>query len=354
MSDVDPRSFAPPGLSIKPQKQPMRVGPLLVGLAGIACIGLLLIYGYYRADQGGGTIPVIKADASPVKRRPDNPGGMEVPFQDKMIFDKLSGNNNDAEVVEHLIPPPEDPLPRPVAPAIAPVDSKPAQPPITENNQGQPVDAVVPPVAANNNGTATLPPAQPPVKTDNIVKPATNPQQLETLSSVTITGDPLINSDGTAKPVVEKPPEKNVTAAKTPAPETPKKLDQEALSRLINDLGDVAETQESKPSVASKQVAEQATPITASTPIPTNMQAGNWWLQLASLRDVAQVNSEWQRLRRTQPAALQGMSLRVVKAEVPEKGVFYRMQAGPINQAQAQKICQELKVSGISCIAVAK
>lgn len=62
------------------------------------------------ASAGG--IPLIRADRSPDKVRPEQPGGMKVPDQNASIFNEKPG----IPKVERLLPPPEKPMPRPVAP----------------------------------------------------------------------------------------------------------------------------------------------------------------------------------------------------------------------------------------------
>ena len=48
-----------------------------------------LVWGFTRG--GGRQAPLIEADARPIKVRPDNPGGLRVPNQDELIFDRNRG-----------------------------------------------------------------------------------------------------------------------------------------------------------------------------------------------------------------------------------------------------------------------
>ena len=54
----------------------------------------------YYGDQliqlwrgGQGDIPLIKADPGPVKVRPVNPGGLQVPDRDKLVYDRMHGKS---------------------------------------------------------------------------------------------------------------------------------------------------------------------------------------------------------------------------------------------------------------------
>jgi len=110
-------------------------------------------------------IPLVKANTGPIKVRPDDPGGMTVPNQDKLVYDKL-GNPSASSGVERLLPAPETPMPRPArtpqvarkmpnlkaspVPSPAPSASPPVPPAAPSNRTPTPAEvaAVKPPVAA--------------------------------------------------------------------------------------------------------------------------------------------------------------------------------------------------------------
>jgi len=48
-----------------------------------------LVWGFSRGSSRNA--PLIEADARPIKIRPDNPGGLRVPNQDELIFDRNRG-----------------------------------------------------------------------------------------------------------------------------------------------------------------------------------------------------------------------------------------------------------------------
>ncbi|MEE8545699.1 MAG: SPOR domain-containing protein, partial [Alphaproteobacteria bacterium] len=95
-------------------------------LAVVALVTLGVFTGgvWYAYDQGierGITLspPLFRADPSPTKIRPKDPGGLEVPHQDMLVYETLT-TETPAEGAERLMPPPEEPLPRPQPPAPAP------------------------------------------------------------------------------------------------------------------------------------------------------------------------------------------------------------------------------------------
>lgn len=93
---------------------------ILVGLstAVLICFGLMIWFSYTSENEEGGPIPVVRADNAVVKEKPDEPGGKEIPFQDKEVFDRVDNLPKEAEVV--MASSAEIPLKRPVAEEIAP------------------------------------------------------------------------------------------------------------------------------------------------------------------------------------------------------------------------------------------
>jgi hypothetical protein len=143
-----------------------------LGLAGAAAIH----YGGFGPQSGvtlnpNGGPPLIEADPAPTKSRPDNPGGLVVPNQDKQVYERLQ-NAKIPPTVERLLPPPEEPLPRPlvtppvpplvtvIPPVVATVPAPaPAQPAPQPAPAAEPVPVQPPPAPAAN----AVPPAPAPV-----------------------------------------------------------------------------------------------------------------------------------------------------------------------------------------------
>jgi hypothetical protein len=107
---------------------------LVVSLVALVVIGVFagsLWFAYQQGLRHGGSstgvadIPLIRADERPTKVKPENPGGMEVPDRDKLIYTQKRAT------VEHLLPPPEKPMPRPSAASAAAPSGSPQPPPVT-------------------------------------------------------------------------------------------------------------------------------------------------------------------------------------------------------------------------------
>jgi hypothetical protein len=84
-----------------------------VSLSVLAFAGLLS-YAYTEGSQSkdvNATTPIITASADAIIEKPANPGGMDVPFQDAVVFDQFqSGAQSAATNVESMLPTPEQPV----------------------------------------------------------------------------------------------------------------------------------------------------------------------------------------------------------------------------------------------------
>lgn len=124
-------------------------GPLL-GIATLA-VALFVLFAvfwstYPRGGErmtGDGPVPLIRADATPYKTSPDNPGGMDIPYRDSTVFETLRNASNEDDSapgegrVESLLPPPEEPIDR--AQMFAGLKTEPLDPAIDESKDFGPV-----------------------------------------------------------------------------------------------------------------------------------------------------------------------------------------------------------------------
>jgi len=264
-------SVGPSSIAYESRRPPGRrrlITSLVVVLALGGFIGIVWhAYNQGKAGGGDGVVPLLKAEDSPTRVRPDQPGGMDVPNQDKLIYDRLApGSQIATPQIERLLPPAEAPVARPPAPAAAP------QPPAT----AAPTDLQPPPLGERQVTVAPAPqpaPSQPPI------------------------------------PVAPPAPSQAVPPSQAPRP------------------------------------AQQAA-IPPSAPIPSGAPR----IQLAAVRSADAAQKEWARLQNANKDLLGGLTLSVVTADLGERGVYYRIQAGPA--ADPADLCAKLKARNVGCIIV--
>lgn len=269
-----------------PRRPALRILP--VALAGAAVLGFAIIvwYAYSTGVREGSetAAPLLRPDG-PVKVMPENPGGMEVPHQDKTVFNRIDEQGETSPEVERLLPPPEAPRSPPgeltVGPGATPPDSgrvpMPAPPPL---------------------------PSQDPALAD--IRRVPVPQQ--------------------PAPPVRLTPDEPPAA---PAPQPP----------------------------ASTQRAPAAATPPAPTPAPAapaqTASAGAFRIQIGAVKSDAAARQQWQTVTQRNRDVLANVTPIVERADLGQKGIFYRIQGGGFEtRAAAQSVCDTLKSRNVGCFVV--
>ena len=168
-----------------------------------------------------------------------------------------------------------------------------------------------------------------------------------------------------ARPPVAAPAAPRGAERMLPGPETPlpRPVPPPAPVPAIPTAPEVAAPQNAvpilPPTVASVPPAPQAPPgsvpgRTATSPTPSPQPAaaatGGTRIQLASVRETEAAQREWARLVRQHADILGGLAPQFVTADLGERGVFVRLQAGPFAGSDAaQAACNVLRARGAGC-----
>ncbi|MEP3112915.1 SPOR domain-containing protein [Nisaea sp.] len=290
MIEEEDRPGPPPLMS--EEKTKGRGLTIIAATLAVAAFAGIVWYAYDQGRRIGSetAAPLIKADATPSKVRPDAPGGMEVPHQDKLVLDDLGsgrGAQNSESRVERLLPPPETPLPPPEPLSIPTNDA-----PLAAESSTPSVPDATPSPAPTSTVTAVIPPAK---KT----------------------------ADTAPKTLVPPPPA--VPAAKVETPVT---------------------------SLAPKTIAAKTPkPSPAPAPVPAPVAAGGFNIQIAALRSEDAGAKEWNRVKAAN-AALLGALRPTYQRVTTSNGVFFRVQGGPLSEKAARDTCTALKAKGQACLVV--
>jgi hypothetical protein len=293
----------------RPPSPPKRLlPPGVLTVFALAALGGIIWYAYPRGAERYTNldVPVVKADTAPIKEKPASPGGMEVSHQDSTVFDPLQKNGN-AEV-EKLTPSPEQPLDKDQAikdEAIKPMATSPNAPPQLQVNQtANGAEEIIP----------KAPEAKPPVM---VPAPA---------------------------PVIIPAPAPMAASTPTPAPKV-------AQVTSLSQLAGVPQPQ-AKPIVTPKAEAPKKE-VKKEEKADTGV--ANYEVQLGSYRETDEAKKDWSRLQKKFADQLAGLKMRLVKADIPGKGTYYRLRAGMISHDRAHEICDALKDDhGVGCILAKK
>ena len=306
---------------------------------GLAFVVLLgggwLIFGdmlMRMAEGNGEEVPLIRVADGPIKVRPENPGGLQIPNRDKLVYERMQSgavSSSGDSVVERLLPQPEKPLPRPVPTSIVPTPSA------TAASGKSQVERVAPPMALP---TATVPG----------VKDVISVQPPPPLTNARPGRAPLNLRKNSERPTQPEP----AAVPKTPVQAAPKNFASANVSST-----NVTPTRR-------RPMAEDKTPAnvrrvpkrTAVLPVKTlTSQTGkSFRVQLAAARTREGAQSEGDRVRQKHVDLLGDFGLTVTKADLgPKKGVFYRLRVGPLaNEISARALCKELSKRKMGCLVV--
>ena len=80
-------------------------------------------------------------------------------------------------------------------------------------------------------------------------------------------------------------------------------------------------------------------------------KAGGTRLQLGSVRSEEAARQEWERIKRKNPDLLGSLSAAPIRADLGDKGIYYRIETAPVaDSAAAERLCNQLKQRDIGCI----
>lgn len=314
--------------------------PLLstVGILAAGGVFALALYSFYpSSDADMEAVPVIKAEATPIKIEPAQVGGMEIPFQDSTVYDSMrQAENAKAVRIENLLDPAvgnEEPMSR--EEVVAKVKEQ--SPPTLNLTEGVPQSS-----SAEQEGVAE-------------VAEVASEDELQAVSE-DAAADVEVTKTITVTETVEKQPIRNILEEEAVAASNDGKEMHDAASSpetlaFVRSVLDKKDQESAAAKTAEPKVAAVVTPSVESAPEKVEPAAGvegqivtkgSHYVQLASITDKARANTEWAKLKE-QLSAIPGASGFRVQEAALEKGTFYRIQAGPYSEAQAKSICESIK-----------
>ena len=105
-------------------------------------------------------------------------------------------------------------------------------------------------------------------------------------------------------------------------------------------------------SAADKPAATETGPSIASLIDNMSGPAGGWRVQVASVKNEDVAKSTWARLQSAHGDVMANLRMQAVRVDLGDKGVWYRVQGGPLDEKQAQNVCSMLKTRKADCVLV--
>ncbi|MEI9423408.1 SPOR domain-containing protein [Mesorhizobium sp. Cs1299R1N1] len=400
--DYDPEldeAMSVPGLGEREAARSSgRRGLFIAAIVGaVAVAGGLGAFALSLGGKGGSEAPVIvKADNSPIKIKPENPGGAVVPNQDNKVYDAVVKGAKPAEPVQQkLVTNVEEPVNVQAKDAARAVDLSPDQNAAAGTDGGgdvstagaAPADNAAPAPKSedriaqvlqdadkgtNNNVVAVAPrkvrtmvvksdgslvaredpaPAAPQVAaaepTDPApqhVAPAGQAEADQTGTDQTGTDQTGTDQTGTVAPAAAQADD---APALKPAAKPAKA---EAKAQSANTPAKVAIAPQ-RPSDQPVDVVGEVKPdqVASIDPASTATGSGSWSIQIASQPTVDSAQSTYRDLQRRYGSVLSGRTANIVKAEIAGKGTFYRVRVPAQSRNDAINLCTSYKAAGGNC-----
>jgi SPOR domain len=101
-----------------------------------------------------------------------------------------------------------------------------------------------------------------------------------------------------------------------------------------------------------KPAATEAGPSIASLIDNLSGPTAGWRVQVASVKNEDVAKSTWARLQSAHGDVMASLRMQAVRVDLGDKGVWYRVQAGPLDEKQAQSVCSTLKTRKADCVPV--
>lgn len=282
----------------RPERQPYKARRFSIRTILILVIVAMAAIVWYAYPRGAdryqdAELPLVRADNQPYKVLPANRGGMEIPHQDSTIFSAADGL--DAGQVETLLPEPEQPMDR------------------------QNINVIG---APPENSLVQTPDMKLDVKLSEKAAPPPQRAQLIKVPENTPSGEPA--------PVREEPDFEQSLDMVLNAPQN----EPEVIETIVKEK-------------KTEDVKEASNP---ETRLRTSFTATHF-VQLGAYRSKDDAQSEYAQKQNKYGDIIKGYNVHYKYADLGAKGIYYRLQIGPMAETEAQSVCNRiLEITSGGCL----
>ncbi|TNB46758.1 hypothetical protein FF124_17415 [Martelella lutilitoris] len=347
---------------------------LLFGLAFVVIAVLAVFAGLrYLGSEGDGGPVIIAADDTSVKEAPEDPGGEVVPNQDNVIFNDASRTLEAEPRQDSLIASDQEPVdvndiaPNPLADSVADNATGQAGGGVVEPRRvrtiivrpdGTLVERAAPEATQTGAGTSgtevvsapsdeagMLVPPETAGAADSVGAPVPDetqsPSVADVLNGATGVQDAtdLTDQDVAADQAADEPAAAvgDFGIANVPIP-TPRS----------STGGPPASSAQAAPAAPSQPVAAAA-PATSAASATSAAPSSRYAMQIASLPTEAEAQQAYRRLAAQYPAVLGRQPVEIVRADIADRGTYYRVRIPAGSLSEALSLCESFKAAGGSC-----
>ena len=289
---------------------------LFVGILAVVLAGFFI---FNNEPEDMSEVVTITAEPVVVKELPEQAGGINIPDQDKLVYNRIRSENVTAKV-ESLFPEPE----KPVMPQILAIEDNTPEQKFVDMNAVKPINPL--------EGTQTASSAQPVEEKPQIPVVQPQPVQPQVVQAPVVKDEKPVQA-----PVVVQTPK--AEPVKIPEPK-------------------VEPVQIAQPKVEPVQIAQPTVKPAEKAKITTEnvakpVQKGAWRVQLFASNNKTAVEKAWSKIQSQQKALLSGLPYEIETATIAGKGKFYRLKVGSFpSRESAADLCGKLKARKQDCMPV--
>lgn len=228
-------------------------------------------------------VPVIQAQTTVFKQAPRDRGGMDIAYRDSSIFDDGT-QGEPARRVENLLEPRTE----------------------------EPVENVQAALVQGSEIPETQ--AAPDNEVEPLVSAAAEPPQ-------------------DASPAPRQKPETMHKAGTSP----------ETLAFVRNVLDEESQSQTAEAQQTASDLNQVEPAAGAAMPAVGTIEPGDHYVQLASVTSPSGAERAWVSAKEDYGSLLQNVAHRIQEANLGERGTYYRIQAGPMSEGAAKRLCERIK-----------
>ena len=351
--------------SLEPQ-QP-RKGLVIAGvLLGVAALGIGAVVGLRgmsgpSGGAGSGEAPIVRAETGPAKVQPQNPGGVEIPNQNKQIYERTpEPKPADTRVVTREEQPMDvQATARAAARVILP-------PPGTPASSTPAVEPSATPANGNGGQLASVPPAGANPQPANPQAALGEPRRVRTISvrpdgtiapspgSTTVASLPPVTPTAptpaavVAQPVSSQPLASQPAPAQTAPAQPVATVPRAAPPRAAAPAPAPAAPERVQTAAAAPSAPVSLRPAAAPAAAPAATGSG-FMVQLGAPGSEAEARSSFASLQRRYADQLAGESPTIRRADLGNGRTVYRLRVGPFSSEDAAQKCEALKAAGGQC-----
>ena len=312
-------------------------------VVAVGGVGAAMVFRNGKPAGVNGQPPVIAADTGPSKVAPVNPGGAEIPNQNKQIYERSGDATADKTKVVSREEQPVDV--RQAARSMAP---RPTQ---GSNGAITPTDTAAASLAPTEPGLIPIPAVPGLGEPRKVRTVAIRPDGTPAPTNAVATNGAATNGAGQGIVTGSAPSNRPATTSSaTPAPAAPAqaapKTQERAAAPANPPAAQTPPANTRTAALAPQQQTQAAAPAAAA---PRTDPNGGFAVQLGAPGSEAEARATFAALQRKYPDQLSGQSPIIRKTELAGGKTVYRLRVGPYAREDASSMCSALQAAGGQC-----